>query len=251
MIPNIFHFIFGLKPTPQRFHLIHYICLESCIKINNPDKIFFYFEQEPYGKYWEKIRGKLSLVRVNPIKILNGKKLGYAHKSDFIRLEMLNRHGGIYADMDTIFIKKMPLRMYGYDFVMGEEDLSDPYAGLGNALMMAKEQSFFGISWEKNIRKEFDGSWNNHSIRYPLRLSKEYPDSIHIEPQRSFYKHIWTETGLSNIFADIDNDLEGVYSLHLWEHLSWHKYIEKIDEEYIKNVDNTYNILARKYLPVE
>lgn len=248
MIPNIFHFIFGLKPTRQKFHLVYYVCLASCIKINNPEKIFFYYEQEPYGKYWEKIKDNLELVKVRPIKMLNGRKLGYAHQADFIRLEMLNKYGGIYADMDTIFVRKFSKKMFEKDFVMGLEDLSDPFAGLGNAIMMAKKQSFFGLKWGRNIFREFDGSWNNHSIRYPLRLSKRYPDKIHVEPRNSFYKYIWDEEGLRSIFRDIDRNLDGVYSIHLWEHLCWHEYIKKINEEYVRKNDNTYNILARKYL---
>lgn len=248
MIPNTFHFIFGLKPTPQKLHLVHYICLRSCMEVNKPDKIYFYYEQEPYGKYWEKIREHLCLVKVSPQKVINGKKLGYAHQSDFIRLEMLNRHGGIYADMDSIFVEKIPQAMREKPFVMGLEDLSDSFAGLGNAIIMAEAQSLFGTIWEKNIVKEFDGSWNNHSILYPLRLSKEFPDAIKIEPQKSFYKHIWSEEGLKNIFVNVDNDLDGVYSLHLWEHLCWHEYIEKINEDYIREVDSTYNVLARKYI---
>jgi hypothetical protein len=248
MIPNIFHFIFGLKPRSQKLHLIHYICLKSCIEINKPDKIFFYYEQEPHGKYWNIIRNSLNLVKVQPIKNLKGKKLGYAHQSDFIRLEMLNKYGGIYADLDTIFINRLPKKIYENDFVMGQEDISQPYAGLGNAFIMAKKQSFFGMTWYEHIYEEFNGSWNNHSIIYPLKLSQEYPDSICIEPQRSFYKHIWTDEGLQNIFLNIDKNLNGVYSLHLWEHIAWRNYIEKINEEYIKNTENTYTILARPYV---
>lgn len=248
MIPNIFHFIFGLKPYPQKLHLIHYICLKSCIEVNKPKEIFFYYEKEPYGKYWNSIKNFLNLVEVKPIKILKGKKLGYAHQSDFIRLEMLNKYGGIYADMDTIFVNKFPETMLENEFIMGQEDISQPYAGLGNAIIMAKKQSYFGKKWYEHIYDEFDGSWNNHSIIYPLKLSKKYPNSIHVESQKSFYKHIWTDEGLKNIFVNVDNDLKDVFSLHLWEHIGWQNHIKKINEEYIKNVDSTYNILARRYI---
>lgn len=247
MIPKIFHFIYGLKPRPQRLHLIHYVCIRSCIAINKPDKIFFYYEQEPIGRYWQRIKSEVVPIEVAPLKMLHGKKLGYAHQADFIRVEMLNKYGGVYADLDTIFVNEMPKDLYGCEFVMGREDPSDPYAGLGNALIMASKNSHFGKLWEENIHKEFDGSWNNHSIRYPLRLSKEFPESIHIEPQRSFYKHSWTKDGLHNIYVNVDNDLNGVYSMHLWEHLSW-EYINRINEEYVKNIDSTYTLLARPYL---
>lgn len=228
-------------------HLIHYICIMSCLEVNNPDYIFFYYEREPYGKYWDLIKNKINAVQVQPIKMLNGKKLGYAHQSDFIRVEILNEFGGVYADLDTIFVNKIPKELFKKDFVMGQEDLSQPFAGLGNAVIMAKKHSFFGQMWQNGIYDAFNGSWNNHSIIFPHKLSKRFKNDIHIEPQISFYKHIWTDLGLKNIFVDSDLDFKDVYSIHLWEHLAWQDYILKINEESINLIDNTYNILARTY----
>jgi hypothetical protein len=50
-IPNIIHFIFGLKEQIEEFELYRYIAIKSAYEVNKPDKIFFYYYYEPYG-YW-------------------------------------------------------------------------------------------------------------------------------------------------------------------------------------------------------
>jgi hypothetical protein len=83
-----------------------------------------------------------------------------------------------------------------------------------------------------------------------------YPDLIHIEPARSFYKHMWTREGIQTLFEGCDTDFSGVYSIHLWSHLWWSKrrrdfsdfHAGLITEENIHTTPNTYNLLARRYL---
>jgi hypothetical protein len=41
VIPNQFHFIFGLRKQREPFHLAHYLCLESCRRVNQPESIRF------------------------------------------------------------------------------------------------------------------------------------------------------------------------------------------------------------------
>lgn len=117
LIPNVFHFIFGLKKQSEPFHLVHYLCIESCRKINKPDSIYFYYHYEPYGKYWELIKERIAPIKVEMVPFVSRyrygfknrdcKKYSYAHHSDFLRLEKLIDHGGIYADIDTIFVNKI------------------------------------------------------------------------------------------------------------------------------------------------
>lgn len=50
-----------------------------------------------------------------------GGEYSYAHHTDFIRLEKLLERGGIYADLDTIFVNKLPEHFFEKEFIMGEE----------------------------------------------------------------------------------------------------------------------------------
>lgn len=270
-IPNIFHFVFGLKKQVKPFHLAHYLCLESCLQINDPEAVNFYFHYEPFGGYWDLIKEKLTLVKVELVdfvlkhKYLNPsiKSLKYAHQSDFIRLEKLLGQGGIYADMDTLFVNRIPDHLFTKSFVLGKEgDIFSEIAqtnvpSLCNAFIMAEPDAPFGKKWLQDQYLAFDGSWSKHSTLLPYKLSQRYPQDIHVEPSRSFYKHMWTKEGIHTLLQGIDKNYEGVISMHLWSHMWWHRWNRHfsdfhaglLTEEYVRTVDTTYNIVARKYLP--
>lgn len=272
MIPNQFHFVFGLKPQTEPFHLVYYLCLASCSAVNAPDTIYFYYYYEPYGRYWDLIKDRLTLVRVDPVSFITQfrytdravRKYSYAHQSDFIRLEKLLEHGGVYADIDTIFVNAIPTDLWMRPFVLGrEDDIIDEVTGqsrpsLCNAFIMAEPNAEFGRLWLANLATTFDGTWSRHSTLLPYELSQRYQRLIHVEPPRSFYKHMWTREGLYTLLEGNDPDYEGVLSMHLWSHLWWEWrrrdfssfHAGRLTEDYIRRVDTTYNLLARRYLPV-
>jgi hypothetical protein len=271
MIPNRFHFVFGLKKQTEPFHLAHYLCLESCWQVNQPDALYFYYHYQPYGPYWDLIKEKIIPIKVYPVSFVTKyqykdryiKRYRYAHESDFIRLEKLIEHGGIYADIDTIFVNKIPAPLFNQPFVLGrEDDIFDQSRqqyrpSLCNAFIMAQRDAPFAHKWLAQSEAAFDGSWSNHSTLLPYQLSQQYPDLLHIEPSRTFYKHMWTQEGLYTLLRGCDPDLEGVVSIHLWSHLWWSRWrrdfstfhASLLTEDYIRRVDTTYNLVARKFLP--
>ena len=54
-----------------------------------------------------------------------------------------------------------------------------------------------------------------------------------------------------------DPDFHGVYSMHLWAHLWWSEkntdfslfHAGMLTEKYVRTVDTTYNVVARRFLP--
>lgn len=270
-IPNIFHFVFGLKKQRRQFHLAYYLCLESCLQVNKPENLYFYYHYEPYGRYWDIIKENITPIKIDLVDFIldykykdNFIKLySYAHQSDFIRLEKLFEFGGIYADIDTLFVNKIPERLYTKPYVLGREgNLIDHTTkqerpSLCNAFIMAEPGAAFGKIWLEEIKKAFDGSWSHHSTLLPYELSQKYPELISIEPIQSFYKHLWTKEGIHTLLQGYDPDYEDVLSMHLWSHLWWDRWRRDfsdfhaglLTENYIRTVDTTYNIVARKYLP--
>jgi hypothetical protein len=273
VIPNVFHFIFGLQKQRAPFHLCHYLCLESCLRVNRPERVFLYYHYKPFGPYWDLIAPRLTLEKVDLVSRISFRRYGlrnracwryrYAHHADFIRLEKLLAHGGVYADMDTIFVNPFPARLFKNDFVLGREiDVVSPSTGrpqpsLCNAVILARPGAAFGKLWLAAMESAFDGSWSNHSTLLPQQLSSLHPELIHIEPQRTFYKHIWTPEGLQTLLQGLDPDFNEVVSMHLWSHLWWSRrrtdfssfHAGLLTEAYIREVDTTYNIAARKFLP--
>jgi hypothetical protein len=276
-IPRRFHFVFGLRPQTEPFHLAHYLCLESCRRINVPEALLFHYHHEPHGPWWERIRPHLTLSRIEPEAFVTGnpryleheegrfiRRLGldYAHQSDFLRLKLLIEHGGVYADIDTLFVNPLPTALYAQSFVIGEEDpvrplgADRPEASLCNALLMARPGSEFARAWLARMYEVFDGSWSRHSCTEAARLRALMPDDVHVVPSRYFYPYMWTAEGFADLFERLVPVSAGVFSLHLWSHLWWDP--RRIDfsrfhaglltEEYVRRGETTYAVLARQFL---
>jgi hypothetical protein len=270
-IPRLFHFVFGLKEQREPFHLAFYVCLKSCHALNRPDEIFLYYHHQPWGRYWELARKFVTPVWV-PLEPLVSAfdyrdpgvaRYRYAHHSDFIRLERLLERGGVYADIDTIFVNPFPPPLWNESFVLGREGdvVPTPRAraqpSLCNAMIMSEPGAEFGRRWLERMRQAFDGSWSRHSTLLPERLREEDPDLVHVEPPRTFYKHAWTREGLATLLEGLDADFAGVVSIHLWSHLWWSRrrrdfssfHAGLMTERRIAEVDTTYNVVARHHLP--
>ena len=50
MIPNIIHFVFGLKEQKEEFLFCYYISILSSKLVNNPEKIYFHYHFEQHYK---------------------------------------------------------------------------------------------------------------------------------------------------------------------------------------------------------
>ena len=270
-IPDTYHFIFGLKPQVEPFHLARYLCGRSCMEVNKPDRIIFYYHYEPYGPWWERIKSELELVYVDEESFIKGTdsyqqneegrfierhQLQYAHQADFIRLRALLEHGGVYADIDTMFVKPFPEEFFSKPCVMGRETIPDEDETLCNALILAEPGSVFIERWLSRMYEVFDGTWNRHSCIEPSLLSREMPEAIEVVDKEYFFHYSHNVDGLVSLLGKVELPSENVCSIHMWSHLWWeptrndfiHFNNEMLTEEFIRKYDTTYNLLARRFL---
>jgi hypothetical protein len=275
MVPNIFHFIFLTPSTGGKpFSLSHYLAIQSAITENNPSDVILHYDNEPSGEFWELIKPKVSLNKIQPPSNIHGNPLYHlAHKADIIRLEALQKTGGIYLDVDTITVK--PLTEFRkYKFAIGQElKLPVEYTfkqkikklirhttvrpfkvnvgGFCNAVLFSEPNSEFIEHWlasYKNFRsKGNDEFWNEHSVQKPFELSKNYPTLVEKVSPYAFHYPLFDECGLKMLFEE-SRRFKDAYVHHLWEAASWDKYLKHLTVTNIKSVDTTYNNLARKYL---
>lgn len=271
-IPRIFHFVFGLRPQTEPFHLMHYLCVASCLGVNKPDAVMFHYQHMPWGSWWELIAPFLQLQKIEPDQFIssfsyNDQKIGqyrYAHLSDIARLEILIKYGGVYADIDTLFIHRLPERLLEHEFVMGLEKVDWKAAAaqaaggsLCNAFMMGVPDSDFAKLLLNRTYESFDGTWSAHSTFLPYRLSREHPEWIHVEPEHSFFYYDWTKEGIRGIFEKSLPKLNKVYNIHLWSHMWWERqrtdtsyfHAGRLTPEYVRYSRSTYAELARPFLP--
>lgn len=275
-IPKQFHFIFGLREQTEPFHLLHWLCLTSCLQVNQLNTVHFYYHHEPFGHWWDRIRPRLTLHRVTGVpagfapqryadsregRIIQELGIDYAHEADFLRLEILLEQGGIYADMDTLFVRPYPQAWYEHEFVIGEE-YSPIVAGetmrasLCNAVMLAQPGSRFVEVWRETMNATFDGRWNSHSCRQAASLWQQHPFDLTVLPSACFYRYGSSPEGLYSLLEDSDSDRSDLYSIHLWAHLWWSRArndvsnisADMIDEDWILNTPCTLARLARPFL---
>jgi len=271
MTTKHFHFIFGLKEQTEAFHIAWYLCLRSCIDVNQPDRISLYYLNEPYGPWWEKIKPELELVKIDELntgldesryrqhyegRFIQAAGLEYAHHADIIRLQVLLENGGVYADIDTLFVKPYPDSFYLSQCVLGRETITLEVETLCNAVIFAQANSEFVQRWLDGILDEFDGSWNQHSCAFAARLSSKYSELVEVAPKQNFYHFAYTEQGIADLLGRSVQIPSDLYSIHLWSHLWWSEerndfakfHAGMLTENFIRNVDTSYNLIARRFL---
>ena len=249
MIPNIIHFVFGFKKQTEEFHFVYYIAILSAFLVNKPDKIYFYYHYEPYGKYWDKIKQYLELIKVElPTHIGKKQIKHFAHKADKVRMDILYEKGGIYMDIDTISIKPYT-HLLNNKCVLGfEYGLKNEINGICNAIMLTEPKSEFFKLWIQSYENDFqpDG-WGESSIELPFKIYQNNKNLVNIQKPEVFFYPGWFKT--KDIFRWKCNKIpDDLISLHLWEKNSERFFKEIKDLNWIKVRGHTMYGLFLKHL---
>jgi glycosyltransferase involved in cell wall biosynthesis len=236
MIPRVAHFVFGLSEQVEPFHFLHYVSLESCRRVLEPETIYLHHKHLPWGPWWERICPHLTLVEADHVdEVLAAEYLSdrvpaeylYAHHADFVRLDALIERGGVYADIDTIFLRPFPDELFQPPFVIGREpDVRDEKTGelrpsLCNALLLAEPGAEFARAWREQMVDALDGTWSNHSGFLSERLSRLSPAQVRVEPEVRFFPFPPDPVGLSQLLEQRVRVPADALSVHLWAHLWW------------------------------
>lgn len=232
MIPNIIHFIFGLKKQDEEFLFVYYLSVYSAQKINNPDKIYFYYHYEPFGKWWEKLKEikSVEFVKVNLPESIGSKKIiKTAHRADKLRMELLYTKGGVYMDIDTISIRPYKNLLNNKTVMCQEYHVKDNRkSGLCNAIMLTEPKSTFFKNWIGRYEQYFNPEgWQESSILLPKALAKIFKEDITILSPEYFFKPNFNET--EDIFINFKQIQKEAITLHLWETHS-KKYFNQIKD---------------------
>ena len=230
--------------------LVHYVCFKSAIERIKPTDVFFYCEDEPGGPWWELTRGIVSVERIKaPREIFGNPLLHDAHRADVVRLEMLLSRGGIYLDVD-VFVHDSFDPLLDHATVLGQQVVDGKVIGLGNSVILAEAQAPFLRKWHSEYRsfrsKGHDTYWDEHSVRIPYRLSKEFPDQITILPNFAFFWPTYKPEDLALIFETASPiDISRAYATHLWETPAWEPYLEQLTPRRVRSVDTNFHSWAR------
>jgi hypothetical protein len=250
-IPKILHYCFGFSEDfgGKPLGLSHYVCIRSAIERLSPERVNFYYEYEPTGPWWSRLRDIVEPIQITAPREIFGRPLAHpAHRADITRLRALIEHGGIYMDTD-VFVHRSFDHLLGHSTVLGREG-EESDAKLCNAVILAEPQAPFLRRWLESY-SDFRGKgrgqfWNEHSVLRPALLAENYPDEITILSNRAFFWPLFWPSELARIFSS-NESIVGPETLatHLWENKAWRKYLELLTPGKIRRDENNFNRWAR------
>lgn len=225
MIPKIIHYCwFGGKPIPKKLQRI----------MKTWDKL------EGYQiKRWDETNCDLESIPYLKNALANKK---WANLSNYIRLDVLKRYGGIYLDTDIEIIKPFDNILSQPAFV-GFEDKFIAWDGcINNAVLGAIPNHWFISLLESSLLKQFDGEEEAHLSSPNLTTSclktlglnvykEQAINDLKIYPIEYFYPYSWYEIFKPELIT------KNTYCIHHFQQ-SWKKDITK---------DGALNLLKKKY----
>ena len=210
VVPKIVHFIWLGSKHIFRFH--HFISLLSAHKHVKPDKIYFWHDTEPRGKWWERARNMMPIeMRTRPAlrRIFGNRVVDQAHQTDVVRLEIMKTVGGIYMDLDVVALRSWD-DLLRYNITLGTESLFY----LNNGVILARPATLFVDMWYESYMIFKDKLWNFNSLYVPMLLARKYPHLINVEHD-SFHTPSWDNKKWLYKQGYL-YDFSKSYAVHLW-----------------------------------
>lgn len=251
MIPKNIHFIYltDEKLNCRTFTFSNYISIKS-FRVNHPTfNIYVHYNRDLVNNvWWSKSKQYATFVKIDDVDIsLDGAKY-IEHKTDILRLKILNKFGGIYVDCDTICVKPFD-KFLDKKCVMGQEVYEYKFNGLCNAVVISEPNGVFINKWI-NEYKDFNSDvWNQFSTQTPNMLSKLFPEEISIEPHWTFFKFTWGTDDISELYYKNDlSKLDNICSIHLWSSKTYQITQHMSNINNILETNSLFNHVCRKYI---
>ncbi|KAK2005483.1 hypothetical protein LZ32DRAFT_652339 [Colletotrichum eremochloae] len=182
-IPPIVHFVQLKEERASRLHFSFeaFLALYAAYANVHPATIYIHhdFSHEEIadavrrGTLWTRqVLTAFPCLRLNSVTApteANGYNITRVeHRSDFVRLEQLRRHGGIYLDWDVVTLRPLEsLRRAGFQAVVGRQ--FDAF--INNGILLATPQSAAMRIFADEAQRVFDGGWITHSVKLLTRVA--------------------------------------------------------------------------------
>lgn len=278
-IPNIVHFIFGLKNPLDyagagHFDFMTYLAVRSAIVSLKPEAVYLHYtylseppspdaNADPLTNPWvRRLQKDIKLVHHEPQTTAKQ----YAHISDIMRLEFLRDQGGIYLDIDSFALRSFEHILkapHPHDIVLGHE--GGNRWGLCNAVMAARPNSTFVKRWLRSYETaDLNQEWNYHSVLWPKETEQEYPDEVCALPPDAFFWPTWTWRHVEWMHVPLDPTaaefwkgeikkhggslFENQVAYHAWNQMAWDRYLSKLTPEIVRTRDTRFNLLMRRFM---
>lgn len=108
---------------------------------------------------------------------IHGAPLVYPqHRSDLMRLDLLEKYGGVYIDHDSFVLRPLDdLRKCGAPVIGGREQFSADEIKFNNGVLLAVPNATFLRLWRASYRDYRPDEWDYNSCRVPAQLWRQNP----------------------------------------------------------------------------
>ena len=237
----LIHFIWLTQPGSRPFSFINALAVLAAVS-NHLDPIIMWCNEVPKSNpNWDRVK---DLFEVRPVEMpteIGGIPLEHVqYKADVLRLQILQKHGGIYLDTDTLLLKGLhPL--VGPEMVLARESPDS----LAMSPIICKPGAEFIGKWLERIPAALEiGTWAYHAVNLPVEISAEIPCDI--RPQVEFFPFDLRHNYLFDHGRADEHTkrLGDPYALHVYE-TYWAGYLGEVDESYMRTRDTLFARLFR------
>ena len=223
--PNIVHFVWFTGPQSRRFGFLNHLAIKAAAEVQKPDAIFMYCNEEPKNNmYWEMIRSFVNIVHVDEPNFKGVKWGNYPHYwSDLVRLQELEKIGGIYLDTDAILLK--PLNEFlVHDCVLAGGIPPDVFRNknpcVSAATIIARPHAPFIKHWLEGFADAIGREvWSGAMTDFPLELHAKHPGELTLIPLGKFLPFDWTNDSVLDPTrrGEYDALVKDSYVAHMWD----------------------------------
>ena len=170
-----------------RMDFLFYLSCLSQIHILRVDTLYIHGDRKPTGAYWQEIEGMQHVRfvrRTFPDRVFRNVVNKREHMSDVFRLDTMSRYGGIYTDVDAVWVNPIPRRLRAYDAVASYDwpqmyNNYPDYLNLG--VMLGKSGAEYWQAALGSMRSFKDDFFGYNGLLRPYKLFERRPDLMHIE----------------------------------------------------------------------
>lgn len=235
-IPNIVHLVhlkYG-EGAELKFSFQFFLCVYSAYLYIQPSTIFIHTdfnateieEATQNGSPWTKkvltVFPK-DVLQLNPVTAPTSasSELGdglplvrIEHKSDFVRMQQVAQHGGLYLDSDVLTLRSpAPLLHAGFKAVVGRQG----DANINNGCFLATRDSALVALMNRDMPRVFSGEWQQHSIGLLTPLAERLafvPGEVLIMDAKAFAPTGWWDESAFALYAEVEGDGEAVGTIN-------------------------------------
>ena len=232
----LIHFIWLTQVGSRPFSFINALAVLAAAS-NHLDPIIMWCNEVPKNNpNFDRVRYLFEIRPIEAPEEIGGVPLTQIqYKADVLRLQILQKLGGIYLDTDTLLLKGLHPLM-GPEMVLARES-SD---SLAMSPIICKPGADFINVWLDRIPKALEvGTWAYHAVNLPVEISQYH--ACDIRPQHEFFpfdlRHNYLfDEGLADEHTKRMGD---PYALHVYE-TYWAGYLEGVNESYMRTRDTLF-----------